>query len=178
MQCIKCGKETQNLYQCYSADIAGQTSTQTRQGKTVTTTTTTSYNNFNTHQDYICNKCICGKGRIAGFTIFATVLLVVGALLLVAMISAFKSEEFWLGTFCLIFGVGMPATSIMFFRSVFRGAGKRKTDDRLDEKFDEQFNGSATLVRHEKKNKPGRTYFTSKAYGELLLKNMSNYFGQ
>ena len=41
-KCIRCGKETQNQYICYSADIIGQSVERNRAAKTKTTTT--SYN--------------------------------------------------------------------------------------------------------------------------------------
>ena len=173
MQCIRCGKETQNLYHCYSADTVGRESVETRHGNMITTTTTTTYNNFKPHEGYVCTQCICNKGRLLKFFVGAVMLLIVGVLLLFAMLSTFESD-LWTGLICLVFGASSLYVSIVTFRSAFRGFSKRKTDARLDENFDANFNGSATLIKYEKKKSPRTAFFTTTAYLELVMKDSIN----
>lgn len=166
-KCIRCGKETQNQYICYSADIIGQSVERNRAAKTKTTTT--SYNNFRQHQAYVCNECIYKTETMGLSMVMSIVLLFVGIgllLLIIFNISDFfdpfsASIFFPLGFAVLSFG-----GSYKLFSSYLLAGKERKTDNRKadDSKY---YSGSFALIKIMQGQNPKRAYFTPSAFASL-----------
>ncbi|MGI6091096.1 MAG: hypothetical protein ACOYEL_06905 [Saccharofermentanales bacterium] len=166
-KCIQCGKETQNQYMCYSADIVGQSVERNRAAKTKTTTT--SYGNFQLHQAYVCNECIHKEGIMSLSIVMSFVLLLVGIGLL--FLIAFNLPDFFdpfsasililLGFAALSFG-----GSYGLFRSYSLAAKDRKTDIRKDDDS-KYYSGSFALMKMMQKQNPKRAYFTPSSYASL-----------
>jgi hypothetical protein len=76
----------------------------------------------------------------------------------------------------LILGPGAAISSIIHFKGVIPAIGKRNTSERLDEDEKRYFNGSAILVRYERKKASGKAFFTPKAHAKLMLQNMGRMF--
>jgi hypothetical protein len=84
-KCVKCGRETENQYIYYTADV--EDVNKTYSGNTVTTRTI--YNNFEKHENFLCGKCgwlgevisfgFVGLGGLA-IAIFMTILGITGKL--------------------------------------------------------------------------------------------------
>lgn len=166
-KCIRCEKETQNQYVCYSADIVGQSVERNRVAKTETTTT--SYGNFRQHQAYVCNECIYKTGTMALSIVMSIVLLFVGIgflLLIIFNISDFfnpfsASIFLALGFVALSFG-----GSYKLFHSYLLARKERETDNRKDDDS-KYYSGSFALIKMLQEQNPKRAYFTPSAFASL-----------
>ena len=166
-KCIRCGKETQNQYICYSADIIGQSVERNRAAKTKTTTT--SYGNFQQHQAYVCNECIYKTGTMGLSMVMSIVLLFVGIGLLLLII--FNISDFFNPFSASIFlALGFAALSLggsyKLFRSYLLAGKERKTDNRKadDSKY---YSGSFALIKMLQEQNPKRAYFTPSTFASL-----------
>jgi len=166
-KCIQCGKETQNLYLCYSADMLGQIVRSNRATKTKTTTTT--YCNFQQHQAYVCNECIHNKGAMRCSIVMFIILLLVGIGL--SLFIAFNIPKFFAPfSTSVIFPLGMTVLSFggayTLIRRYLLAAKDRETDKRKDDDS-KYYSGSCALTRMLNNQNPGRVYFTPSRFAEL-----------
>jgi len=151
--CIKCGKETKNQYDCYSADVVVESNIARQIDR---------YSNFEHHQDYVCNLCICEKGQSNYNLIISIILLPVSIGLLVYGSS---SQENW----ALIVGGVLGLFSIYTLFTTIRSISKKNTDDRMDEKDDLNLCGERSLINYlvSKNPQAGRQFLTPEEYESL-----------
>ena len=126
-KCVKCGRETKNQYECYLADVVYNSGTPT-------------YSNFDHHQDFVCNLCICGKGAIYYLIIFIILLPISIGVLNYGFIEKDKAIFY--------IGVSLGLGSIIAILTTIRSVIKRNTDNRMGENHHEEFNGEKTLGAH------------------------------
>lgn len=165
--CIKCGKETQNQYLCYSADMLGQVVRSNPATRTKTTTTT--YCHFQQHQAYVCNECIHNKGAMRRSIVMFIILLFVGIGL--SLFIAFNLPKFFAPfSTSVLFPLGMTALSFggayTLLRSYLLAAKDRKTDKRKDDDS-KYYSGSIALIRMLQNQNSERTYFTPSKFAAL-----------
>jgi hypothetical protein len=158
-KCVICGNETKNLYIVHSADQV-----EVKQGFRNTTYT---YDNFEIHQEYVCNECIVGKGKgsLIGMLVGMTVLFIVG----IAMFFGGLSEEDYMTV--LLGGLfSFGAIGIVFYS--IRAKKASHTDDAIYDKDNPVHSGEHTLIYKylsKEDRLKGRTFFTPEQFLQLNI---------
>jgi len=102
-KCIKCGNETPNSYNYYSAIVDSKTGYM-RDSKSISVathlTTVTKYSDIQEHFDYYCSKCLFGGNR----TLYILAVFLMVAAIITSIITYNLSKQFsdTIGVFCFI----------------------------------------------------------------------------
>jgi len=91
---MNCEKETENRYECYSADVLNSSRTTT--GNAVQTVqTTVTYGNFEHHTDYLCSACHVDKQKLRRCYVYLVVFIILAIvwILFPTIINALSTEN-------------------------------------------------------------------------------------
>jgi len=166
--CVKCGKETNNVYAYHTAKlIAHQHLNTTYSGNTRTEHYRDSYTDIEHHSDYLCTRCAYGRdyAQVLAFAIGGTVFCLALVALLIVSVRAHNPT---VSSGFVMLGLSLAATV---------GAWLGWTHERKAIKEDRHFKegkssaskGELAVKELAMKERPGCTYFTPEEYRKLSV---------
>ena len=170
--CFKCGQETTNQYEYYSADIVSKETWEKldNRGITMSTYIKTTYANFEKHLGYYCTVC-ANKGKGPVLIILGSLIAIMGVFL-AAIVILFEATEMIIWSLlpiiaaivCLYFGINVKKRGKPF--SANRGSTVVASMRRGDVFAGKPHNKILGI------KKDGVVYFTPDEYDRILMHSL------